>query len=245
MRSTPRPAPHPRRLPALRRRRHGCGSSPRQLRRHDGRHGAGRAAARLSRRALGVGRAGRLRRRRRRRSRPSAGGRGGHGGPRIGVRVARVLRPPVPGAGRPADAGRRGAGARRNHRRLGPDRGVLPDGPGQPRSRDGARRLPAGATGATRTRVVLLRGPRLQAYARSVGLAGGEAAALASLADARHRSARARRGAQAPRHLVLHVPDPPLEQDHALSARMEGRVPEQFWRLAPPPAGWEGLADFI
>ena len=28
-------------------------------------------------------------------------------------------------------------------------------------------------------------------------------------------------------------------------ARMEGRVPEQFWRLAPPPAGWEGLADFI
>ena len=37
----------------------------------------------------------------------------------------------------------------------------------------------------------------------------------------------------------------PLEQDHALSARMEGRVPEQFWRLAPPPSGWEGLADFI
>ncbi|HVA06123.1 MAG TPA: PIG-L family deacetylase [Acidimicrobiales bacterium] len=38
---------------------------------------------------------------------------------------------------------------------------------------------------------------------------------------------------------------PPLERDHALSARMEGRVPEQFWRLDPPPAGWEGLADFI
>ena len=38
---------------------------------------------------------------------------------------------------------------------------------------------------------------------------------------------------------------PPLEQDHALTARMEGRVPEQFWRLAPPPAGWEALADFI
>jgi len=37
----------------------------------------------------------------------------------------------------------------------------------------------------------------------------------------------------------------PLEQDHALSARMEGRVPEQFWHLAPPPAGWEGLADLI
>jgi LmbE family N-acetylglucosaminyl deacetylase len=38
---------------------------------------------------------------------------------------------------------------------------------------------------------------------------------------------------------------PPLERDHALTARMEGRVPEQFWRLAPPPAGWEALADFI
>jgi hypothetical protein len=60
--------------------------------------------------------------------------------------------------------------------------------------------------------------------------------------------------------IVPHVPDeerkrraiwcyasqiPPLEQDHALTARMEGRVPEQFWRLAPPPRGWEGLSDFI
>jgi hypothetical protein len=26
---------------------------------------------------------------------------------------------------------------------------------------------------------------------------------------------------------------------------MEGRVPEQFWRLAPPPDGWEGLAELI
>jgi LmbE family N-acetylglucosaminyl deacetylase len=60
--------------------------------------------------------------------------------------------------------------------------------------------------------------------------------------------------------IVPHVPDeerkrraiwcytsqiPPLEQDHALTARMEGRVPEQFWRLDPPPHGWEGLADLI
>jgi LmbE family N-acetylglucosaminyl deacetylase len=60
--------------------------------------------------------------------------------------------------------------------------------------------------------------------------------------------------------IVPHVPDeelkrraiwcytsqiPPLERDHALTARVEGRVPEQFWRLAPPPAGWEALADFI
>jgi len=60
--------------------------------------------------------------------------------------------------------------------------------------------------------------------------------------------------------IVPHVPDeerkrraiwcytsqiPPLEQDHALTSRMEGRVPEQFWHLADPPRGWEGLADFI
>ena len=60
--------------------------------------------------------------------------------------------------------------------------------------------------------------------------------------------------------IVPHVPDEerkrraiwcyvsqiaPLERDHALTVRMEGRVPEQFWRLAPPPRGWEGLADFI
>ncbi len=37
----------------------------------------------------------------------------------------------------------------------------------------------------------------------------------------------------------------PLEREHALTARMEGRVPEQFWRLDEPPAGWEGLADLV
>jgi LmbE family N-acetylglucosaminyl deacetylase len=34
---------------------------------------------------------------------------------------------------------------------------------------------------------------------------------------------------------------PPLEADHALSERLEANVPEQFWRLAPPPRGWERL----
>jgi LmbE family N-acetylglucosaminyl deacetylase len=37
----------------------------------------------------------------------------------------------------------------------------------------------------------------------------------------------------------------PLERDHALSARMAGRVPEQYWRLDPPPEGWEVLADLV
>jgi LmbE family N-acetylglucosaminyl deacetylase len=38
---------------------------------------------------------------------------------------------------------------------------------------------------------------------------------------------------------------PPLERDHGLTARLEGRAPEQFWRLDPPPEGWEALADFV
>ena len=35
----------------------------------------------------------------------------------------------------------------------------------------------------------------------------------------------------------------PLEQDHMLTERLEGNIPEQYWRLAPPPPGWEGLLD--
>jgi len=34
----------------------------------------------------------------------------------------------------------------------------------------------------------------------------------------------------------------PLERDHALAERIAANVPEQFWRLAPPPRGWERLA---
>ena len=60
--------------------------------------------------------------------------------------------------------------------------------------------------------------------------------------------------------IVPHVPDeerkrkaifcytsqiPPLENEHALTARLDGHVPEQFWHLAPPPHGWEGLAELI
>ncbi|MGH9017981.1 MAG: PIG-L deacetylase family protein [Acidimicrobiales bacterium] len=37
----------------------------------------------------------------------------------------------------------------------------------------------------------------------------------------------------------------PLERDHVLSERLDANVPEQFWRLAPPPAGWERLMDLV
>jgi len=36
---------------------------------------------------------------------------------------------------------------------------------------------------------------------------------------------------------------PPLEAEHALTPRLEANVGEQYWRLAPPPVGWEGLVD--
>ncbi len=38
---------------------------------------------------------------------------------------------------------------------------------------------------------------------------------------------------------------PPLQQDHALDNRLEANVPEQFWRIAPPPPGWERLAEDV
>jgi len=36
---------------------------------------------------------------------------------------------------------------------------------------------------------------------------------------------------------------PPLREEHALDERLKANVPEQYWRLAPPPEGWEGLMD--
>jgi LmbE family N-acetylglucosaminyl deacetylase len=38
---------------------------------------------------------------------------------------------------------------------------------------------------------------------------------------------------------------PPLERDHALSERLDGNVPEQYWRVAPPPRGWEVLTEMV
>ncbi len=35
----------------------------------------------------------------------------------------------------------------------------------------------------------------------------------------------------------------PLERDHLLSERLDANVPEPYWRLAPPPAGWERLTS--
>ena len=37
----------------------------------------------------------------------------------------------------------------------------------------------------------------------------------------------------------------PLQEDHALDSRLAANVPEQFWRIDPPPPGWERLAEDI
>jgi LmbE family N-acetylglucosaminyl deacetylase len=37
----------------------------------------------------------------------------------------------------------------------------------------------------------------------------------------------------------------PLERHQRLSEHLDANVPEQYWRLAPPPRGWEALADFV
>ncbi len=36
---------------------------------------------------------------------------------------------------------------------------------------------------------------------------------------------------------------PPLRRDHLLDERLDANIPEQHWRLARPPAGWEGLTE--
>ncbi|MGA2837519.1 MAG: PIG-L family deacetylase [Acidimicrobiales bacterium] len=35
----------------------------------------------------------------------------------------------------------------------------------------------------------------------------------------------------------------PLRRDHLLDERLAANVPEQYWRLDPPPPGWEGLSS--
>jgi LmbE family N-acetylglucosaminyl deacetylase len=37
----------------------------------------------------------------------------------------------------------------------------------------------------------------------------------------------------------------PLERDHALTERLAANVPEQYWRLDQPPAGWEALTATV
>ena len=36
-----------------------------------------------------------------------------------------------------------------------------------------------------------------------------------------------------------------LEADWQLSAKLAAPAPEQFWRLAPPPTGWERLSHSV
>src|SRR5271169_2080829 len=82
--------------------------------------------------------------------------------------------------------------------------------------------------------MVLLRGSWLQASARVARLAGGEALALLSVAHSGHRPARPRRGAQATRHLVLHVTDRATRTGPRAQCPHGGARPRAV--LAPGPA---------
>jgi LmbE family N-acetylglucosaminyl deacetylase len=37
----------------------------------------------------------------------------------------------------------------------------------------------------------------------------------------------------------------PLRREHGLDLQLAAPVPEQYWRLAPPPPGWEALIDLV
>ena len=120
---------------------------------------------------------------------------------------------------------------------LDPTVGLRPHGPGQPRPRHGPRRLAAGAGTSRSDRAWFCYEDH--GYKHIPGLLAWRVAKLL------------RSQPWPTPAIVPHVPDeerkrrailcytsqiPPLENDHALTARLEGRVPEQFWRLAPPPA---------
>ena len=129
---------------------------------------------------------------------------------------------------------------------LEPDRGLRPHGPGQPGPRLDPRGLAAGAPGAAWAAEWFCYEDH--GYKHIPGLLAWRVAkllraqpwptpAIVPLEPDEDRKRRA---------IFCYTSQiPPLEHEHALTARLEGHVPEQFWRLAPPPEGWEGLADLI
>ena len=116
-----------------------------------------------------------------------------------------------------------------------PTVGVLPDGPRQPRSRDGARRLPAGARRSSRTREWFCYEDH--GYKHIPGLLAWRVAKLLRAHPWPTPAivpARARRGAQAPRHLVLHLADRAARAGPRAQRTHGGPRPRAV--LAPGPA---------
>ena len=164
----------------------------------------------------------------------------------VGLPVARLRRPPVPRAGRSTYPRAGGPGLGRHHRRIrAPPRSSCP----------WAWATPTTSWSIDAGLLVRQSQPDLtwfcyedHGYKHIPGLLAWR---VAKLLRARPWATPA---------IVPHTPDedrkrraiwcytsqiPPLERDHALTARMEGRVPEQFWQLDEPPQGWEMLADLI
>ena len=102
-----------------------------------------------------------------------------------------------------------------------------------------------GARGPARPGVVLLRGPRLQASPRVAGLAGGQDAARASVADARPSSPTCptRNASAGPSGATRRRSRPSSVTTRSRRAWTAG-CPSSSGGSRPAP-GWEGLADFI
>ena len=124
------------------------------------------------------------------------------------------------------------------------DRGVHPDGHRQPRPRDDPRRA----------LLVRDRHPDWAWFAYEdhgykhlpghAGVAGGEAVPRRDLADAGHRAVDLDADRKRKAIWCYTSQIPPLEQDHALDERLAANVPEQFWRMAPPPRAMERLSEW-
>ena len=62
-----------------------------------------------------------------------------------------------------------------------------------------------------------------------------------SVADPGGGACRTGHGGQAQGHPSLRQPGRTAGARHLLSERLDANTPEQYWRLDPPPAGWERL----
>ena len=99
------------------------------------------------------------------------------------------------------------------------------------------------ATRSARGRLVELRRQRLQAHPGDARVACVDAVPPEVVADAGVPARRSSRRTQGGRGRVLPVAVAGPGRRLADLAKLEAPAPEQYWRLAPPPPGWEGIIE--
>ena len=83
----------------------------------------------------------------------------------------------------------------------------------------------------------------LQAHPGHARVAGVDAVPPGTVADAGVPARRPQDGARKAAAVECYPSQLfALEDDWQIRAKLEAPAPEQFWRLAPPPAGWEASA---